>query len=80
MLWRGIEIDEHECMDAGGYGVECSGEVTVQFSAMGTPNPRCEAHWERRFQSERRIRQYECALPPDDFDPTDAGERWDDDY
>jgi hypothetical protein len=80
MLWRGIEIDEHECMDKDCYDIECRGEVQMRYSQMGTPNPRCEAHQDRRDGVEQHIRELESPLPPDDFDESYAGEHWNEDY
>jgi hypothetical protein len=62
-------------MDEGCYGIKCHGEVEMRYSAMSTPNPRCQAHTARRFgHVERHIR--ELATPPSDFDESYCGEHW----
>lgn len=73
----GIEVDDQVCMN-GPEG--CRGKVTLRFSAMGTPNPRCEAHQRKRDKVERQIRTRYEGPRPSDFDPGYAGERWDPDY
>lgn len=61
----------------------CKGEVEY-FSPDGRGNafPRCQYHIEKRMESyENSMEKYAHSdVPPDWFDPMDAGERWDDDY
>lgn len=40
----------------------------------------CEPCLDRRLEGLERAREYMSDVPPDWFDPTYAGERWDDDY
>jgi predicted transcriptional regulator of viral defense system len=61
----------------------CSG--TVEYRT--TPDrsdfkafPRCERHFEKRLESAERTQELLSATPPSWFDPTFAGERWDEDY
>ncbi len=64
-----------ECLD-GPDG--CSGPVTVNApNHRCAPVPRCERHFARRCERERRILELEAPCPPDWFDPLDAGESWD---
>lgn len=70
-----------ECLD--GHKGSCSGKVEYRMplSSSGTSFPRCDHHWARRLMEQERIdRLYpDTPLPPTDFDPTYAGERWDED-
>jgi hypothetical protein len=62
---------------------ECSGPVEYRWalSATGRSFPRCERHWADRLAYQDRItRRYpDQATPPSWFDPTAAGESWDED-
>lgn len=65
------------------YGADCRGKV--EFHTVGSSMkawPRCEYHAERRLERyEHSIEKYaDSVLAPDWFDPSIAGERWDDDY
>lgn len=74
--------DTLTCLDK--LGDNCSGEVEYRMplSATGRPFPRCEKHWEERLEQQEEInkRYPDSPTPPSDFDPTYAGERWDEDY
>ena len=74
---------EIKCLDDYGKG-ECAGEVEYRFPLSGTGRsfPRCDKHWDVRLDAQDRInRDYpDSDTPPSWFDPTAAGERWDDDY
>ena len=63
---------------------ECRGEVEMRPSLTGTGMaiPRCDYHWDLRLrQDEEHRRIYpDSPIAPSWFDPTLAGERWDDDY
>lgn len=54
----------------------------MPLSATGRSFPRCEAHWEERLdrQAEINERYPDTPIAPSWFDPSYAGERWNDDY
>jgi len=68
-----------ECLD-GPEG--CDGPVEYRTTPDRTDFrhfPRCEAHFQRRLdQAEETMRKYPT-LQPTDFDPSYAGERWEED-
>jgi len=70
-----------ECLDDHRGG--CSGEVLLRPSLTGTGMaiPRCEAHWIKRLEKDEEDRAIypDSPIPPAWFDPTAAGERWEDD-
>lgn len=70
-----------ECIDDP---AECGGEVEMRPSLTGTGTaiPRCDRHWGLRLQREEQLRRDypDSPIAPSWFDPTYAGERWDDDY
>lgn len=70
-----------ECIDNP---AECRGPVEFRpsLTGTGTPIPRCDFHWNRRLEREDELRSAypDSSIPPMWFDPTAAGERWDDDY
>jgi hypothetical protein len=68
-----------ECLEAG---PDCSGpvEYRIPLSSTGRAFPRCDHHWELRLDEQERIQQRYPQTAPADFDPLDAGERWDEDY
>lgn len=75
-----------ECLDRplpGGHGSPCAGPVEFHSIDPGRLSafPRCERHWSARLdRRENSIERYENSdVPPDWFDPTACGERWDDD-
>ncbi len=59
----------------------CHGEVAYRWPGYGDRDwPRCERHGELRVQREEAaMARYPDLGPPADWDPMDAGERWDDD-
>ena len=71
-----------ECLNDHGENT-CRGPVEFHSIDPGRTQayPRCEHHWaERLAQRERSIERYaDSDVPPSWFDPTLAGERWDDD-
>jgi hypothetical protein len=73
--------DTLTCLDD--HDGNCSGDVRWRVGTSGTGRnfPRCEAHWAKRLDRQARIdRDYpDSPVPPPWFDPTVAGERWDDD-
>lgn len=77
-----IVDDELACLDE--HLGDCEGPVEYRFPLSGTGKsfPRCAKHWADRLEVQRGIdeRYPDSPLPPPDFDPTYAGETWDDDY
>ena len=69
-----------ECLEAG---PDCSGPVEYRMPLSGTGRafPRCDAHWEKRLDTQEQINQRypDSPIPPPGFDPSYAGERWDED-
>lgn len=63
---------------------DCAGgvEYRMALSATGRSFPRCDEHWARRLDTQERIdRDYpDSPFAPSWFDPTYAGESWDEDY
>lgn len=72
--------DELACLDER--DSQCIGTVHMResLSGTGTPIPRCDGHWEKRLKwQEEHDRKYpDSDMPPAWFDPTYAGESWDD--
>lgn len=72
--------DTPTCLEAG---PECRGPVEYRMPLSGTGRafPRCDHHWDKRLDEQERInRSYpDSPLAPSWFDPTYAGERWDED-
>lgn len=68
------------CLDEG--RGDCAGEIDYReaLSATGVRFPRCDNHWEVRLHEQEQINQRYPYHQPSDFDPTYAGERWDDEY
>ena len=62
----------------------CAGDVEFHESLAGTGTmiPRCERHFEEHLDrdQERRKDFPDSPIAPDWFDPTYAGETWDDEY
>lgn len=63
----------------------CGGDVEYRMalSSSGNSFVRCDVHWEQRLDEQERIseRYPDSDMAPADFDPTYAGERWnEDDY
>ena len=74
----GYNLTHADCLD-GPEG--CQGEVEFRFplSVTGKSFPRCDYHWFKRLEVQEEINARYPTLPPSDFDPTYAGERWDED-
>jgi hypothetical protein len=70
------------CLDDGGK-TPCEGpiEYRMPLSSTGKSFPRCEAHWSKALDrwEETNERYPDSPCPPDWFDPSYAGERWDED-
>lgn len=84
---NGADTDELTCLDARPLDGSdpCQGEIELRYplSATGRSFPRCDRHWDKRLDEQERINRLyapnsDCA--PAGFDPSYAGERWDDDY
>ena len=60
----------------------CIGPVEYRMPLSGTGKsfPRCDFHWGERLDQEDQTRMRYPTHAPADFDPTYAGESWDDDY
>ena len=73
-----------ECMDEGRDDEGCQGPVEYHSVDPGREKawPRCEYHWgERLRRMEGSLEMYANSdVAPSWFDPTYAGERWDDEY
>jgi hypothetical protein len=78
--YPGLPADECLEFAAGG----CSGRVEYRpsLSGTGTQIRRCDAHWEKAVQQDAEHRTVfpDSPIAPAWFDPTAAGERWDEDY
>jgi hypothetical protein len=71
-----------DCLEWGQSACRGPVEYRVSLSPSGRPFPRCDRHWDLRLEEQERIseRYPDSPLPPSDFDPGYAGERWDDEY
>jgi hypothetical protein len=74
-----VPFDADECLE---YGPDCSGPVELHWAGGQRSWPRCTHHGEqRRERYENSLERYaDSDVVPDWFDPTYAGERWEDDY
>lgn len=56
----------------------CEGVVDYRMPlpGRGSALPRCEKHWQERFDLEDGVRRRYQGITPPDFDPTYAGESW----
>ncbi len=78
------EVEERPtCLDAS---EECAGavEYRMPLSDSGKPFPRCDHHWHVRLDTQDRLRHdygvdSSPGVVPSDFDPSYAGENWDED-
>lgn len=71
-----------ECIDSW-EDDPCEGtvEYRMALSATGQSYPRCDSHWQHRYDYEMALRRRYPVTAPADFDPLDAGEAWgEDDY
>jgi hypothetical protein len=61
----------------------CEGPVEYRMPiydhGYGKSFPRCEKHWDERLKKEDEIRRRYPEQQPADFDPSYAGERWNED-
>lgn len=71
-------MSELECIEGPD---TCKGAVRYRMALSGTGEsfPRCDGHWDVRLDLEDRLnRDYpDSDMPPDWFDPANAGESWD---
>ena len=78
------EYPADECLEYGHPDDPCKGPVIYRLSPNGTGMriPRCARHEEQAEERRQEIsRNYpDSPIAPDWFDPSYAGERWDDDY
>lgn len=77
MLSTDIQL---ECLD-GPEGCQGQIEYRMALSPSGRQFPRCDHHWLKRldFQKETKEKYPDTPCAPAWFDPTYAGERWDED-
>lgn len=72
-------MERNECLDVR--RGDCRGPVEFRdaLTATGKRFPRCDAHWEARLDEQERINRVypDSPIAPAWFDPTAAGERWD---
>lgn len=76
-------MNNNECIAEGDPTMTCAGEVNEYWSRSGcTKSARCEAHWMAHNEMLDGIaeRYPDSDAAPAWFDPTYAGERWNDDY
>ena len=77
-----MSITDERCLDDHDEGT-CRG--TVEFRSVdgrGSAWPRCDFHFEKRLERrENSMEMYANSdVAPSWFDPSVAGERWDDEY
>jgi hypothetical protein len=74
----GSGAQQLSCLDAW-QGEECDGPVERRpaMSPTGVWHPRCERHFAIRLDRQRGIEERYPQHAPADFDPTYAGESWD---
>jgi hypothetical protein len=74
--------ESKECLRATHDAENCSGEITRRFTDEGTPIDECKYHTDKSYQRREELKERypDSPIAPDWFDPTVAGERWDDDY
>lgn len=68
-----------ECLES--HKGDCDGPALwrTPLSGSGKSFPRCDKHWGERLVEQEGINQRYPERAPSDFDPSYAGERWDDD-
>lgn len=72
-----------ECIAHDDPHTSCGGEVQEYWSRSGvTKSARCEVHWaaHNAILDGIATRYPDSDVPPSWFDPTYAGEHWNDDY
>ena len=70
------------CLDEWRGDCEGAVEYRMPLSPTGASFPRCDKHWGERVEIQEGIneRYPDTPNPPSDFDPSYAGEHWDEDY
>lgn len=70
-----------KCLDVRRSDCDGGVEYHESLSGTGTPIPRCDFHWDKRLEKQEEInRDYpDSPIPPAWFDPSMAGESWDED-
>jgi len=83
MLWKEgvtMPVPSHvKCLDHHKGACEGAVEYRYALSPTGKSFPRCDLHWEIRLREQEEINTKYPSLQPHDFDPMDAGERWEED-
>lgn len=76
---HGPMLDCLECRDDIN---PCQGTVEYRMPLSGTGQsfPRCDKHWRERLDVQDGINRRYPTYAPSDFDPSYAGESWDEDY
>lgn len=69
---------EPECLD-GPEGCGGAVEYRMALSPSGRAFPRCDKHWAARLDKEEASFSWRSDVPPAWFDPSYAGERWEED-
>jgi hypothetical protein len=72
-----------ECLESYGDSEHCEGNVEYRMALGGTVSyPRCNFHWNKRLDFNDRVTRHypDSPIAPSWFDPSYAGEQWDDDY
>ena len=68
-------MSDLECIESG---PDCNGPVEMRYPGYGTRSfARCEKHGHDRLAREELAQQRYPIHAPDDFDPSYAGETWD---
>lgn len=75
-------IEASECLDLHMGNCDGAPEYRYPLSGTGRSFVRCDRHWSERLDIQQGInRRYpDSSFAPSDFDPTYAGESWNDDY
>ena len=77
-----VPLTSEDCIDHRGDGCQGSIEYRMPLSGTGRSFVRCDKAWSARLDTEEQTRQRyghpDSASPPHGFDPTYAGESWDD--
>lgn len=71
-------LADSECLN---YSGGCGGAVEYRMPLSGTGKsyPRCDMHWSERLDLDAQISERYPTHAPSDFDPSYAGECWDED-
>jgi hypothetical protein len=79
-----MNLTHEDCLEHNPDEPTCKGEVEYHSTDPGRAAafPRCEHHWTQRLdRRENSMEMYaDSDVPPSWFDPSIAGERWDEDY